>query len=144
MREIKFRAWDKVLKKMFDLIAIYFDGEMIGIKTGEEIDGEWTVVKKEHINLIQYTGLKDKNGREIYEDYSDGFYIVKNGEFPVRCHETGDIIDNAVGWYLDPIDKSIEPFSWEVPLNSFWINRLDDGFDKNIYENPELLAGDSK
>ncbi|KAB1368012.1 hypothetical protein FNE59_00610 [Bacillus thuringiensis] len=90
-------------------------------------------------HVMQYTGLKDKNGKEIYEGDSDGFYIVKNGEFPVRCHETGEIIDNAVGWYLDPIDKSVEPFNWEIPLNTFWINSLDDGFDKNIYDNPELL-----
>ncbi|MCM3735579.1 YopX family protein [Bacillus cytotoxicus] len=95
------------------------------------------VVDKKSVG--EYTGLKDAHGNEIYEGSSDGFYIVKNGEFPVRCHETGDIIDNAVGWYLDPIDKSVEPFNWEIPLNSFWISRLDDGFDKNIYDNPELL-----
>ncbi|EEN04869.1 hypothetical protein BK764_28840 [Bacillus thuringiensis serovar israelensis] len=89
-------------------------------------------------NVMQYTGLKDKNGKEIYEGDSDGFYIVKNGEFPVRCHETGEIIDRAHGWYLDPIDKSTEPSSWEIPLNDFYINRLD-AFDKNIYDNPELL-----
>ncbi|ANN30891.1 hypothetical protein A9498_04010 [Bacillus thuringiensis serovar coreanensis] len=91
------------------------------------------------VALLQYAGEKDKNGKEIYNGDSDGFYIVKNGEFPVRCHETGEIIDNAVEWYLDPIDKSVEPFNWEIPLNTFWINSLDDGFDKNIYDNPELL-----
>ncbi|MFJ8529656.1 hypothetical protein [Bacillus sp. NPDC094106] len=87
-----------------------------------------------------FTGFLDKDGKEIYENDSDGFYIVKMGQFPVREHETGGIIDNAVGWYLDPIDKSVEPFNWEIPLNNFWLNRLDDGFNKNIYDNPELLG----
>lgn len=48
-REIKFRAWDG--KKMFDPI-------FINTKTCTEIDGNF---------LMQYTGLKDKNGVEIYE-----------------------------------------------------------------------------
>ena len=48
MREIKFRAWDKDLLKMYS---------------------KWTVIPdddRSHI-LMQYTGLKDKNGVEIYE-----------------------------------------------------------------------------
>ncbi|BAR86680.1 YopX family protein [Bacillus thuringiensis] len=94
------------------------------------------VVDKKSVG--QYTGLKDKHSKEIFEGDSDGFYIVKKGEFPVRCHETCKIIDRAYGWYLDPIDKSTEPSSWEIPLNDFYVNRLD-AFDKNIYDNPELL-----
>lgn len=65
-REIKFRVWDKDLKRIRYLNTehdfIRFDslgqGYYENMQTGL---GEW------FSDLMQYTGLKDKNGREIYE-----------------------------------------------------------------------------
>jgi len=57
MREIKFRAWDKKNKKM-DMFAhnrAYFGSRAENPKAFDDII------------LMQYTGLKDKNGKEIYE-----------------------------------------------------------------------------
>lgn len=62
-REIKFRVWDKKSKKLhYDITGFEF-----GVKemTGVFIDGDF--YNKENIELMQYTGLKDKNGVEIYE-----------------------------------------------------------------------------
>ena len=64
MREIKFRAFHEPTKQMFDVFS--FDVNNVRAwypeKYGLEISPD-----REDCILMQYTGLKDKNGREIYE-----------------------------------------------------------------------------
>jgi len=113
MREIKFRAWDK--KNM-----IYSEKNKLLPRN---------IVDKNSVEkgkvLMQFTNLKDKNGKEIYEgDILDGDYVVffYEGCFITRYKKTDSI------WGFD---------------------ELDDGGDfikviGNIYENPELLNQDVK
>ena len=66
MREIKFRAWNK-LDKLFHYyveITIYKDGS-VGVTAGE--NNSFPIGNTEDFILEQYTGLRDKNGVEIYE-----------------------------------------------------------------------------
>ena len=64
MREIKFRAWDNINRRMYFLSK----GEFIIEWEGVAVFGGFSndVINKPWI-LEQYTGLKDKNGKEIYE-----------------------------------------------------------------------------
>lgn len=56
MREIKFRAWDSAHK--------FMTGNMSLIELADEND---VLAEKRGLVFLQYTGLKDKNGKEIYE-----------------------------------------------------------------------------
>jgi len=64
MRKIKFKAWDKEKKIMCDVFNIQFDLGYAGIKALNYCVFEREIEK---IILLQYTGLKDRNGKEIYE-----------------------------------------------------------------------------
>ena len=126
MREIKFRAWDKNLKIMMPDFDnwIDFDGNYYerAQKTHDtpNIEIERCVTD---VVLMQYTGLKDKNGKEIYE---------------------GDIvITDEAGWKAKIVFEGgmfvcVDNTTWGYSAFCNWKKFEIIG---NIYENPELLNG---
>lgn len=141
MREIKFRCWDKTARKMRQVIEIVFNAGMyydpndntvklIWVKGHDIINNKDMALEREHKNeyiLMQYVGLKDKNGKEIYEGD-----IISNG-----CEKCIVVwAKECAGFMLKLINKQYEDKEWTNPIIDLTKN---DEVIGNIYENPELL-----
>ena len=136
MREIKFRAWDKHLKKMFlpdTLARLHFNkGLPYCFYT---IKGQMIIHKA--LVLMQYTGLKDRNGKEIYERDIVQLESIDDPPdvFVVAWEESGYFT-------LKPF---IDPEGYIPTLGYFTDNNLNDNYYSievigNRCENPELVG----
>lgn len=116
MREIRFRAWDKINEEMIPWGRLLNGYNLRNVFMGPEMSG---------LILMQYTGLKDKNGVEIFE---------------------GDVLFHP----LQGRRKVFYPYSETVA--SYGLRNIDNGFGStlqdshavwevigNIYENNDLL-----
>lgn len=67
MREIKFRAWNKNFKKMYKIGQITLEKGTWNYEPDNREYIGMSIPYQPSFVLMQYTGLKDKNGKEIYE-----------------------------------------------------------------------------
>lgn len=107
-REIKFRAWDKVYKRMVYVLNPIIHGEVDIFN--------FNFLKNYDCNYecMQFTGLLDKNGKEIWE---------------------GDILKSETMETLMPVKW----YSDSAGFNLVWIKGHNVEVISNIYKNPELI-----
>ncbi|MEW2987155.1 YopX family protein [Lacticaseibacillus rhamnosus] len=127
-QEIKFRAWNKKDKVMVDVAAMNFGPSGLWSLIEDADDAELQL--EDNYELMQYTGLKDKNGREIYEGD-----IVRTGEDNIGDPDPtiGQVIMREGSWLIENEKKQEE-----IGLFSEITSREVIG---NIFEDNQLLEG---
>jgi len=139
-QEIKFRAWDKRYKEMtHDVGVLKGHAWDIRLVKTRMVPLELTAAAFEAINklaqediiLMQYTGLKDKNGKEIYE-----------GDIVKSDTGQGAVEWMYSGWYAHGAGENKDENIFLWALNNQLGNELE--VIGNIYENPELLDEKTK
>ena len=139
-REIKFRAWDKQLNIITDVVCLNLGtwNDVILVHPDSKIvlRQETYNQKKENIELMQFTGLLDKNGKEIYfgdilqtsnSDDSDGLDLWKPEDFGYTV-----VVEN-------PDELGVDFTGWVVGEDESVYSTLFVEIIGNIYENPELI-----
>lgn len=138
MRDIKFRAWDKAIKQMIQSenilkicfvrtehtpnLIMYTDRKINHFEEIRERDKKYC----NEFELLQYTCLKDKNEKEIYEG---DIFVHNNQKFEVIYDGTrfiGVDSDRSGNGYVCYVDSHYKDGSSSIEVIG------------NIYENPEL------
>jgi uncharacterized phage protein (TIGR01671 family) len=153
-REIKFRAWDKELKvmsktKTLEEISKWY--KSCFVKHGKiETKHELAFGFNKFFEWMQFIGLKDKNGVEIYEGDVLMIYQVNFDKTEIAKAKNVVRWNNAeacfdLKWTMSGL-KGIGGSKFDLFLHSFRggeTNKMDWYFEieviGNIYENPELL-----
>ena len=142
MREIKFRGWVKENQKMVRITGFDFDDKY---GEWEYEDGENYCISQEHIELMQYTGLKDKNGKDIYEGDIIKFSWKKHVglvKFGIAYSTADDLysVEQSLCYYVEWFVQQREKALTEGLGNEEGGTESKDiEIIGNIYETPELL-----
>jgi len=138
MRTIEFRAWDKTNKKMVDYFHISsLDGSVTVYNYPMDYFEDQSLpeeaIDHEDYELMQFTGLLDKNGTKIFEgdivriSYEDDENISQ-----VKYKAPMFVFENSDGHIWQPIFFSVDGYSYEYKPEMCEVIG-------NIYQSPELI-----
>ena len=122
----KFRAWHNELSRMTSMKNIWFqDGNLEELELNDAVMKDYITAYPDEIELMQSTGLKDKNNQEIFE---------------------GDIVKMAKDVYSEPTYYEVVrhrggAYRLESKQHGceLWLRHTDCEIVGNVYKNPELL-----
>ena len=125
-REIKFRVWDVENKEMLNVQELDFEPTFYGGRIAIRPDQYNDYFDTEDMILMQYTGVNDRCGKEIYEN--DIVYVAGEDENAIIewDEETARFVIHFDGWIAD--------------FDNYYGKELE--IIGDIYNNPELLGGE--
>jgi len=153
-REIKFRAWDNEKSQMIwgnNGLYMFLGSGLIGWNFGYEYNDIGSYTMQDKYILMQYTGLKDKNGKEIYEgdivkwktaeqktpddyfdelgyvNYFDGGFLAGSNNLTRWNTDQGLLVINRYRFPGSIVSGDLFYQNWDIEIIG------------NIYENPELI-----
>lgn len=124
----KFRAWHNELGRMMSISDMWFNVDSLGeIGLNDTIMNDYISVSPDEIELMQSTGLKDKNGKEIFEgdivDYKGRKAVIKwHGSYASFIYR-----------FVDELKERVS--EWHPLFLAYYHFEV----IGNIYENKELL-----
>lgn len=137
MNSLKFRAWNVQKKRMYYATPyrgyIKSNGSWWGLYNGDDVE----LANSGFDKIMQFTGLKDKNGKDIYE----GDVVKQSYRFQNYDNEEeiiGIVCNNPLGTYV-----SVEEKGNGEGGHYYWLHILDEPTKQievigNIHDNPEL------
>ena len=129
-RDIKFRAWDEVSEKMLNWNE-FLDTNMKNTFIAPESTG---------LILMQYTGLHDKNEKEIYEG---DIVLYQDWEMAYEGGGNDSFINKGIVEYCeDNCCYNVTERQTVDITDVLYKDNEDLEVIGNIYENPELLGGE--
>mgnify|MGYP000856878781 CR=1 FL=1 len=126
MKIPKFKVWDKHLNKMFPVGIIDYTIHSVYIK---QPNGFYSERDFDRVELLQFTGRKDKTGKEVYEGDIVRFYDDYDEEYIASVVFIDCLGAYGVEWdgFQSSFDDINEYYSKDIEVIG------------NIYEAPELL-----
>ena len=146
-REIKFRAWDEKEKVMYllfkkgflqqaDDLTLVFDD-----RDSSYIDDYFKFTDQNGFDIMQFIGLEDKNGKEIFEGdlvrYKDEVWHIRYEPY----WSSGWILD---GGYTKSGEVKFLPMQQTIRWGKDALGWVDVEVMGNVFENPDLLSKNDK